>query len=71
MLLVVKKAELESSASKFQLLGFAAVHHFYHYPESTRLRISQVGIAAFTVYFFMCLHRCLKQAHIHFVVSNV
>ncbi|XP_020156291.3 probable histone acetyltransferase type B catalytic subunit [Aegilops tauschii subsp. strangulata] len=42
MLLIVKKAELESSASKFQLLGFAAVHHFYYYPESTRLRISQI-----------------------------
>jgi hypothetical protein len=43
MLLVVKKAALESSASKYQLLGFAAFHHFYRYPESTRLRISQVG----------------------------
>uniref|UniRef100_A0ACD5YGH2 Uncharacterized protein n=1 Tax=Avena sativa TaxID=4498 RepID=A0ACD5YGH2_AVESA len=42
MLLTVKKAAPESSASKFQLLGFAAVHHFYHYPESTRLRISQI-----------------------------
>ncbi|XP_044945874.1 probable histone acetyltransferase type B catalytic subunit isoform X2 [Hordeum vulgare subsp. vulgare] len=42
MLVVVKKAELEPSDSKFQLLGFAAVHHFYHYPESTRLRISQI-----------------------------
>lgn len=42
MLLVVKKTAHASSNSKFQLLGFAAVHHFYHYPESTRLRISQI-----------------------------
>jgi hypothetical protein len=42
MLLVVKKTTQES-VSKFQLLGFAAVHNFYHYPDSTRLRISQVG----------------------------
>lgn len=42
MLLVVKKATQESG-SKFELLGFAAVHNFYHYPESIRLRISQVG----------------------------
>lgn len=42
MLLVVKKGTLGASTSKFQLLGFAAVHHFYHYPESTRLRISQI-----------------------------
>jgi hypothetical protein len=42
MLLVVKKTTQEA-VSKFELLGFAAVHNFYHYPESTRLRISQVG----------------------------
>nr|CAB3456878.1 unnamed protein product [Digitaria exilis] len=41
MLLVVKKTTQES-VSRFQLLGFAAVHNFYHYPESTRLRISQI-----------------------------
>jgi len=41
MLLVVKKTTQES-VSKFQLLGFAAVHNFYHFPESTRLRISQI-----------------------------
>ncbi|ONM51895.1 Histone acetyltransferase type B catalytic subunit [Zea mays] len=40
MLLVVKKATQEAG-SKFELLGFAAVHNFYHYPESIRLRISQ------------------------------
>ncbi|KAL6599287.1 hypothetical protein ACP70R_045781 [Stipagrostis hirtigluma subsp. patula] len=42
LLLVVKKTTEESSSSKLQLLGFAAVHNFYHYPESTRLRISQI-----------------------------
>lgn len=42
MLLVVKKSAQASSSSNFLVLGFAAVHHFYHYPESTRLRISQV-----------------------------
>jgi len=42
MLLVVKKTTQEA-VSKFELLGFAAVHNLYHYPESTRLRISQVG----------------------------
>ncbi|PAN12009.2 hypothetical protein PAHAL_2G238800 [Panicum hallii] len=41
MLPVVKKTTQES-VPKFQLLGFAAVHNFYHYPESTRLRISQI-----------------------------
>ncbi|CAD6225222.1 unnamed protein product [Miscanthus lutarioriparius] len=41
MLLVVKKTTQEA-VSKFELLGFAAVHNFYHYPESTRLRISQI-----------------------------
>ncbi|CAL5074688.1 unnamed protein product [Urochloa decumbens] len=41
MLLVVKKTTQES-VSKFQLLGFAAVHNFYHYPDSTRMRISQI-----------------------------
>uniref|UniRef100_A0A804R4Z7 Uncharacterized protein n=1 Tax=Zea mays TaxID=4577 RepID=A0A804R4Z7_MAIZE len=45
MLLVVKKATQESG-SKFELLGFAAVHNFYHYPESIRLRISQDDQAA-------------------------
>ena len=51
MLLVVKKATQEAG-SKFELLGFAAVHNFYHYPESIRLRISQVGplIALLFVY---------------------
>ncbi|KAG8049618.1 hypothetical protein GUJ93_ZPchr0009g639 [Zizania palustris] len=42
MFLVVKKATQVSSNSNFLVLGFAAVHHFYHYPESTRLRISQI-----------------------------
>uniref|UniRef100_A0A0E0B1U4 histone acetyltransferase n=2 Tax=Oryza glumipatula TaxID=40148 RepID=A0A0E0B1U4_9ORYZ len=42
MLLVVKKSAQASSSSNFLVLGFAAVHHFYHYPESTRLRISQI-----------------------------
>jgi hypothetical protein len=70
MLLVVKKAALESSASKYQLLGFAAVHHFYRYPESTRLRISQVGpIAAFTIYFFMYLHCFFYMQSIVFEAS--
>lgn len=41
MLLVVKKATQEAG-SKFELLGFAAVHNFFHYPESIRLRISQI-----------------------------
>ncbi|KAJ1289377.1 hypothetical protein BS78_02G159400 [Paspalum vaginatum] len=41
MLLVVKKTTQES-ISKFELLGFAVVHNFYRYPESTRLRISQI-----------------------------
>ncbi|KAK3133150.1 hypothetical protein QOZ80_6AG0533000 [Eleusine coracana subsp. coracana] len=39
LLLVVKKTTQESS---IELLGFAAVHNFYRYPESTRLRISQI-----------------------------
>lgn len=56
MLLVVKKTTQES-VSRFQLLGFAAVHNFYHYPESIRLRISQVGplTAALSICFiYMC-----------------
>lgn len=41
MILVVKKTTQEA-VSEFEMLGFAAVHNFYHYPESTRIRISQV-----------------------------
>ncbi|KAJ1274476.1 hypothetical protein BS78_05G064500 [Paspalum vaginatum] len=41
MLLVVKKTTQESVLN-FELLGFAVVHNFYHYPVSTHLRISQI-----------------------------
>uniref|UniRef100_A0A0D3H5P5 Histone acetyltransferase n=1 Tax=Oryza barthii TaxID=65489 RepID=A0A0D3H5P5_9ORYZ len=52
MLLVVKKSAQASSSSNFLVLGFAAVHHFYHYPESTRLRISQMfDYSAYMIFF--------------------
>jgi hypothetical protein len=60
MLLVVKKTTQES-VPKFQLLGFAAVHNFYHYPESTRLRISQVGPLLLTAVLSICfIYMCMK-----------
>ncbi|KAJ0971410.1 hypothetical protein J5N97_019369 [Dioscorea zingiberensis] len=39
---VVKKVREKSGDYSIKLLGFAAVYQFYHYPDSTRLRISQI-----------------------------
>ncbi|KAH7686382.1 Histone acetyltransferase protein [Dioscorea alata] len=39
---VVKKTREKSGDYSIKLLGFAAVYQFYHYPDSTRLRISQI-----------------------------
>ncbi|XP_020099087.1 probable histone acetyltransferase type B catalytic subunit isoform X2 [Ananas comosus] len=40
--LVVKKIPASSTNCIYQLLGFATVYRFYHYPDSSRLRISQI-----------------------------
>ncbi|WOL14614.1 putative histone acetyltransferase type B catalytic subunit [Canna indica] len=40
--LVVKKAKDPSSDCIATVLGFATVYHFFHYPDSTRLRIGQI-----------------------------
>ncbi|XP_039118986.1 probable histone acetyltransferase type B catalytic subunit [Dioscorea cayenensis subsp. rotundata] len=39
---VVKKTRDKSGDYSMKLLGFAAAYLFYHYPDSTRLRISQI-----------------------------
>jgi hypothetical protein len=56
LLLVVKNTTQESSTAKFELLGFAAIHNFFRYPESTRLRISQVGpLTSVHCFHYTCL----------------
>ncbi|XP_072994457.1 probable histone acetyltransferase type B catalytic subunit [Typha latifolia] len=40
--LVVKKTQGSSTNCTVQLLGFATLYCFYHYPDSSRLRISQI-----------------------------
>ncbi|CAA6660968.1 unnamed protein product [Spirodela intermedia] len=39
---VVKKTSDQTGDTLIELLGFATVYRFYHYPDSTRLRISQI-----------------------------
>lgn len=38
----VKKMQDQSGDYIMHLLGFSAIYHFYHYPDSTRLRNSQI-----------------------------
>ncbi|KAJ3683367.1 hypothetical protein LUZ60_013594 [Juncus effusus] len=33
---------VKGTENEFQLLGFATVYNFFHYPDSTRMRISQI-----------------------------
>ncbi|GAB4852723.1 hypothetical protein Ancab_016935 [Ancistrocladus abbreviatus] len=40
--LVVQKTTDQHEACQVRLLGFAAVYRFYHYPDSSRLRLSQI-----------------------------
>lgn len=39
---IVKKTEDQSGVYSTDLLGFATVYRFYHYPDSTRLRVGQI-----------------------------
>lgn len=39
---IVKKIKDDSGGYNMELLGFATVYRFYHYPDTTRLRISQI-----------------------------
>ncbi|MQL80468.1 hypothetical protein Taro_012910 [Colocasia esculenta] len=39
---VVKRMPDQSGDMFFELLGFAAAYQFYHYPDSTRMRLSQI-----------------------------
>lgn len=39
---IVKKIEDDSGGYRMYLLGFATVYRFYHYPDTSRLRISQI-----------------------------
>ncbi|KAM7509638.1 hypothetical protein LguiA_020091 [Lonicera macranthoides] len=41
-LLVQKKIDQQAEGNQLKLLGFAALYRFYHYPESLRLRLSQI-----------------------------
>ncbi|KAL7178037.1 hypothetical protein ACSBR2_031238 [Camellia fascicularis] len=41
LLIVQKKIDLQGG-NQLRLLGFAAIYHFYHYPDSLRLRLSQI-----------------------------
>lgn len=41
LLIVQKKIDLQGG-NQLRLLGFAAIYRFYHYPDSLRLRLSQV-----------------------------
>ncbi|GAB2219687.1 hypothetical protein Droror1_Dr00007324 [Drosera rotundifolia] len=43
--LLVQKTINEGQVSEARLLGFAAVYRFYHYPDSSRLRLSQILIS--------------------------
>lgn len=40
--LVVEKNIDHDGGSRLRLLGFSTVYRFYHYPDSCRLRLSQV-----------------------------
>lgn len=48
------------------LLGFTAVYRFYHYPDSSRLRIGQVC----SLYISLVMHALEKQLGASIVVSN-
>ncbi|THF94006.1 hypothetical protein TEA_020415 [Camellia sinensis var. sinensis] len=41
LLIVQKKIDLQGG-NQLRLLGFAAIYRFYHYPDSLRLRLSQI-----------------------------
>ncbi|CAL5415869.1 unnamed protein product [Camellia sinensis] len=43
LLIVQKKIDLQGG-NQLRLLGFAVIYHFYHYPDSLHLRLSQGGI---------------------------
>ncbi|CAL5413237.1 unnamed protein product [Camellia sinensis] len=43
LLIVQKKIDLQGG-NQLRLLGFAAIYHFYHYPDSLRLRLSQIFV---------------------------
>jgi histone acetyltransferase 1 len=40
--LVQKKADQQEDGDQVRLLGFAALYRYYHYPDSIRLRLSQI-----------------------------
>jgi len=42
MFVVVQKMHDQQGDQLSRLLGFAAAYRFYHYPDSLRLRLSQV-----------------------------
>ncbi|CAL5389827.1 unnamed protein product [Camellia sinensis] len=43
LLIVQKKIDLQGG-NQLRLLGFAAIYRFYHYPDSLRLRLSQIFV---------------------------
>ncbi|GMQ06234.1 hypothetical protein CsSME_00050892 [Camellia sinensis var. sinensis] len=42
ILLIVQKKIVLQGGNQLRLLGFAAIYRFYHYPDSLRLRLSQI-----------------------------
>ncbi|KAL6974676.1 histone acetyltransferase [Sarracenia purpurea var. burkii] len=42
ILLIVQKKIDQQGDNQLKLLGFAAIYRFYHYPDSSRLRLSQI-----------------------------
>ncbi|CAL5413240.1 unnamed protein product [Camellia sinensis] len=47
LLIVQKKIDLQGG-NQLRLLGFAAIYRFYHYPDSLRLRLSQLERCGFS-----------------------
>lgn len=64
---VVKKTRDKSGDYSMKLLGFAAAYLFYHYPDSTRLRISQVSCLIF--HDDICIYIFIKS--LDYIPENV
>ncbi|KAA8534879.1 hypothetical protein F0562_029905 [Nyssa sinensis] len=66
--LLVQKKNDHQGGSKLRLLGFAAVYRFYHYPDSLRLRLSQILVLP--PYQHKGYGRCLLEALNHLAISE-
>ncbi|GMH23789.1 hypothetical protein Nepgr_025632 [Nepenthes gracilis] len=66
--LVAQRITNEQGASPVRLLGFAAAYRFYHYPNGSRLRLSQILILP--PYQRKGYGRCLLEALNHVAISE-